>query len=37
LVDAHNGEGRMAFAGVPKMSRARRTFTAEFKTEAVAA
>jgi len=35
LVDTHNGEGRKALAGVQMGSRARRTFTTEFKAEAV--
>jgi transposase-like protein len=35
LVDTHNEEGRKALAGVQMATRARRTFTAEFKAETV--
>jgi len=35
LVDTHNEEGRQALAGVQMVSRARRTFTMEFKAETV--
>jgi hypothetical protein len=35
LVDTHNEEGRQALAGVRVVSRARRTFTSEFKAETV--
>jgi transposase-like protein len=35
LVDTHNEEGRQALMGVQMGSRARRTFTAEFKAETV--